>query len=185
MGWLKHFGNHQHSLIPLYVSRRIDITADHQYDWSSIRFLRHNHKPAICMGMFGNPSPKVGCLQLYLGSPLSGGPCSWLGLSTSLRLMLQVSYFKWTRNGQGRDARIFHDLPSPFRIRWSVCVNGPKWSEWKVDAFLGVGAEWAWPLDLLFDQFMKSWITKVGIAISAFLCGELLSKKSEEKSFLI
>ena len=55
---------------------------------------------------------------------------------------LQVSYFKWTKKRTGEGRRIFRMTPFHHHLELGgLSGNGPKWSEWKVDAFLwSVGA---------------------------------------------
>ena len=57
-------------------------------------------------------------------------------------VMLQVSYFKWTKKRTGEGRRIFRMTPFHHHLELGgLSGNGPKWSEWKVDAFLwSVGA---------------------------------------------
>ncbi|MDU4286017.1 MAG: phospho-N-acetylmuramoyl-pentapeptide-transferase, partial [Streptococcus sp.] len=52
-------------------------------------------------------------------------------------VMLQVSYFKYTKRKYGEGRRIFRMTPFHHHLELGgLSGKGDKWSEWKVDAFL-------------------------------------------------
>lgn len=56
-------------------------------------------------------------------------------------VMLQVTYFKWTKKKYGEGRRIFRMTPFHHHLELGgLSGHGKAWSEWKVDAFLwGLG----------------------------------------------
>ncbi|MBP2623475.1 phospho-N-acetylmuramoyl-pentapeptide-transferase [Streptococcus oricebi] len=107
-------------------------------------FFVFNHKPAkVFMGDVGS---------LALGGMLAAISISlhqeWtlllIGLVYVLEtssVMLQVTYFKYTKKKYGEGRRIFRMTPFHHHLELGgLSGNGPKWSEWKVDFFLwGLG----------------------------------------------
>ena len=108
-------------------------------------FFVYNHKPAkIFMGDVG--SLALGGMLATLSMALH---VEWTLLLIGIvyvfetsSVMLQVSYFKWTKKRTGEGRRIFRMTPFHHHLELGgLSGNGPKWSEWKVDAFLwSVGA---------------------------------------------
>ncbi|MGT2846976.1 phospho-N-acetylmuramoyl-pentapeptide-transferase [Streptococcus massiliensis] len=107
-------------------------------------FFVFNHKPAkVFMGDVGS---------LALGGMLAAISIAlhqeWtlllIGLVYVLEtssVMLQVTYFKYTKKKYGAGRRIFRMTPFHHHLELGgLSGNGPKWSEWKVDFFLwGIG----------------------------------------------
>ena len=103
-------------------------------------FFVFNHKPAkIFMGDVG--SLALGGMLAALSMALH---VEWTLLLIGLvyvietgSVMLQVTYFKWTKKRyRGRTSDFPNDsFPPSFRTGWSF-GNGQNWSEWKVDAFM-------------------------------------------------
>ena len=107
-------------------------------------FFAFNHKPAkLFMGDVGS---------LALGGMLAAISIAlhqeWtlllIGLVYVLEtssVMLQVTYFKYTKKKYGEGRRIFRMTPFHHHLELGgLSGNGPKWSEWKVDFFLwGLG----------------------------------------------
>ena len=55
----------------------------------------------------------------------------------TVSVMLQVSYFKYTKRKYGEGRRIFRMTPFHHHLELGgLSGKGDKWSEWKVDAFL-------------------------------------------------
>lgn len=111
---------------------------------SLLGFFVFNHKPAkVFMGDVGS---------LALGGLLAGISIAlrqeWTLLLVGLvyvvetaSVMLQVSYFKYTKKKTGQGKRIFAMTPFHHHLELGgLSGKGEKWSEWKVDAFLwGLG----------------------------------------------
>ena len=103
-------------------------------------FFVYNHKPAkIFMGDVG--SLALGGMLATLSMALHA---EWTLLLIGIvyvfetsSVMLQVSYFKWTKKRTGEGRRIFRMTPFHHHLELGgLSGNGEKWSEWKVDAFL-------------------------------------------------
>lgn len=107
---------------------------------SLLGFFVFNHKPAkVFMGDVGS---------LALGGLLAGISIAlrqeWTLLLIGLvyvietaSVMLQVSYFKYTKKKTGQGKRIFAMTPFHHHLELGgLSGKGEKWSEWKVDIFL-------------------------------------------------
>ena len=107
-------------------------------------FFVYNHKPAkVFMGDVG--SLALGGMLAALSMALHQ---EWTLLLIGLvyvietsSVMLQVSYFKWTKRRYGEGRRIFAMTPFHHHLELGgLSGKGAKWSEWKVDFFLwGIG----------------------------------------------
>ena len=107
-------------------------------------FFVYNHKPAkVFMGDVGS---------LALGGMLAAISMAlhqeWTLLLIGLvyvietsSVMMQVSYFKWTKKKYGEGRRIFAMTPFHHHLELGgLSGKGKKWSEWQVDFFLwGLG----------------------------------------------
>ena len=108
-------------------------------------FFVFNHKPAkVFMGDVG--SLALGGLLAAISITLRQ---EWTLLLIGLvyvietaSVMLQVSYFKYTKKKFGEGRRIFRMTPFHHHLELGgLSGHGEKWSEWKVDFFLwGLGA---------------------------------------------
>ena len=105
-----------------------------------IGFLMFNWKPAkIFMGDVG--SLALGGMLAALSMALH---VEWTLLLIGLvyvietgSVMLQVTYFKWTKKRYGEGRRIFRMTPFHHHLELGgLSGNGQNWSEWKVDAFM-------------------------------------------------
>ena len=71
---------------------------------------------------------------------MSSGPLLLIGLVYVIEtgsVMLQVTYFKWTKKRYGEGRRIFRMTPFHHHLELGgLSGNGQNWSEWKVDAFM-------------------------------------------------
>ncbi|WP_368387715.1 phospho-N-acetylmuramoyl-pentapeptide-transferase [Streptococcus australis] len=134
-----------YSIIAVW-QRRIDILfVTISMIGALLGFFVYNHKPAkIFMGDVG--SLALGGMLATLSMALH---VEWTLLLIGIvyvfetsSVMLQVSYFKWTKKRTGEGRRIFRMTPFHHHLELGgLSGNGPKWSEWKVDAFLwSVGA---------------------------------------------
>ena len=103
-------------------------------------FFVFNHKPAkIFMGDVG--SLALGGMLAALSMALH---VEWTLLLIGLvyvietgSVMLQVTYFKWTKKRYGEGRRIFRMTPFHHHLELGgLSGNGQNWSEWKVDAFM-------------------------------------------------
>ena len=103
-------------------------------------FFVFNHKPAkIFMGDVG--SLALGGMLAALSMALH---VEWTLLLIGLvyvietgSVMLQVTYFKWTKKRYGEGRRIFRMTPFHHHLELGgLFGNGQNWSEWKVDAFM-------------------------------------------------
>ncbi len=103
-------------------------------------FFVFNHKPAkVFMG---------GCRFLvtwshacrYFHRSTRGVDTTLIGVVyvfETVSVMLQVSYFKYTKRKYGEGRRIFRMTPFHHHLELGgLSGKGEKWSEWKVDAFL-------------------------------------------------
>ncbi|EJN95146.1 phospho-N-acetylmuramoyl-pentapeptide-transferase [Streptococcus ratti] len=109
-------------------------------------FFIYNHKPAkVFMGDVG--SLALGAMLAAISIALRQ---EWtlliIGIVYVLEtasVMLQVTYFKYTKKKYGEGRRIFRMTPFHHHLELgglSLTKEGAKWSEWKVDAFLwGLG----------------------------------------------
>ncbi|MBF0819391.1 phospho-N-acetylmuramoyl-pentapeptide-transferase [Streptococcus acidominimus] len=107
-------------------------------------FFYYNHKPAkLFMGDVG--SLALGGMLATISIALHQ---EWTLLFIGLvyvvetsSVMLQVSYFKYTKKKFGEGKRIFRMTPFHHHLELGgLTGRGEKWSEWKVDLFLwGVG----------------------------------------------
>lgn len=107
---------------------------------SLLGFFVFNHKPAkVFMGDVG--SLALGAMLAAISIALR---VEWTLLLIGLvyvietaSVMLQVSYFKYTKRRFGEGRRIFRMTPFHHHLELGgLSGNGKKWSEWKVDAFL-------------------------------------------------
>ena len=108
-------------------------------------FFVFNHKPAkIFMGDVG--SLALGAMLAAISIALRK---EWTLLIIGIvyvfetsSVMLQVSYFKYTKKKYGEGRRIFRMTPFHHHLELGgLTGKSEKWSEWKVDAFLwSVGA---------------------------------------------
>lgn len=108
-------------------------------------FFCFNHKPAkVFMGDVG--SLALGAMLAAISIALRQ---EWtlliIGIVYVLEtssVMLQVSYFKYTKKKYGEGRRIFRMTPFHHHLELGgLSGKGKKWSEWQVDAFLwGVGS---------------------------------------------
>lgn len=103
-------------------------------------FFVFNHKPAkVFMGDVGSLS--LGAMLAVISIALR---VEWtlllIGVVYVLEtasVMLQVSYFKYTKRKYGEGRRIFRMTPLHHHLELGgISGKGEKWSEWKVDAFL-------------------------------------------------
>ena len=103
-------------------------------------FFVFNHKPAkVFMGDVGSLS--LGAMLAVISIALR---VEWtlllIGVVYVLEtasVMLQVSYFKYTKRKYGEGRRIFRMTPFHHHLELGgISGKGEKWSEWKVDAFL-------------------------------------------------
>ena len=103
-------------------------------------FFVYNHKPAkVFMGDVG--SLALGGMLAALSMALHQ---EWTLLLIGLvyvietsSVMLQVTYFKWTKRKYGEGRRIFAMTPFHHHLELGgLSGHGAKWSEWKVDFFL-------------------------------------------------
>lgn len=125
----------------------------HQYDillvcvsmiGGLLGFFVYNHKPAkIFMGDVG--SLALGGMLATISIALRQ---EWTLLLIGLvyvietaSVMLQVSYFRYTKKKYGEGRRIFRMTPFHHHLELGgLSGQGEKWSEWRVDAFLwGIG----------------------------------------------
>lgn len=108
-------------------------------------FFVFNHKPAkVFMGDVG--SLALGAMLAAISIALRQ---EWTLLIIGIvyvfetsSVMLQVSYFKYTKKKYGEGRRIFRMTPFHHHLELGgLTGKAEKWSEWKVDAFLwGIGA---------------------------------------------
>ena len=112
----------------------------YHYDWCPSWFFVFNHKPAkVFMGDVGSLS--LGAMLAVISIALR---VEWtlllIGVVYVLEtasVMLQVSYFKYTKRKYGEGRRIFRMTPFHHHLELGgISGKGEKWSEWKVDAFL-------------------------------------------------
>ncbi|MGT2749435.1 phospho-N-acetylmuramoyl-pentapeptide-transferase [Streptococcus orisasini] len=105
-------------------------------------FFVYNHKPAkVFMGDVG--SLALGAMLAAISIALRQ---EWTLLIIGIvyvietaSVMLQVTYFKYTKKKYGEGRRIFRMTPFHHHLELgglSLRKEGAKWSEWKVDAFL-------------------------------------------------
>ncbi|AAN58205.1 phospho-N-acetylmuramoyl-pentapeptide-transferase [Streptococcus mutans] len=105
-------------------------------------FFVYNHKPAkVFMGDVG--SLALGAMLAAISITLRQ---EWtlliIGIVYVLEtasVMLQVSYFKWTKKRKGEGQRIFRMTPFHHHLELGglrLRESGKKWSEWQVDFFL-------------------------------------------------
>ena len=103
-------------------------------------FFVFNHKPAkVFMGDVGSLS--LGAMLAVISIALR---VEWTLLLIGVvyvfetaSVMLQVSYFKYTKRKYGEGRRIFRMTPFHHHLELGgLSGKGDKWSEWKVDAFL-------------------------------------------------
>lgn len=122
---------------------------DHKYDillvcitmiGALLGFFMYNHKPAkIFMGDVG--SLALGGMLATISIALR---VEWTLLLIGLvyvietsSVMLQVSYFKYTKRKYGEGRRIFRMTPFHHHLELGgLSGKAQRWSEWKVDAFL-------------------------------------------------
>lgn len=109
-----------------------------------IGFFYYNHKPAkIFMGDVG--SLALGGMLATISIALhQEWTLLFIGLVyvvETVSVMLQVSYFKYSKKKYGEGRRIFRMTPFHHHLELGgLTGQGKKWSEWKVDFFLwGVG----------------------------------------------
>ena len=103
-------------------------------------FFVFNHKPAkVFMGDVGSLS--LGAMLAVISIALR---VEWTLLLIGVvyvfetaSVMLQVSYFKYTKRKYGEGRRIFRMTPFHHHLELGgLSGKGDKWSEWKVDVFL-------------------------------------------------
>lgn len=141
------------SVVISLITYSIIAYVDHKFDvflvcvamiGGLLAFFVYNHKPAkIFMGDVG--SLALGGMLATISIVLR---VEWTLLLVGLvyvletsSVMLQVSYFKYTKKKFGEGRRIFRMTPLHHHLELGgLTGNGPKWSEWKVDFFLwGIG----------------------------------------------
>lgn len=137
------------SVVISLVAYSIIAFVDHKYDillvcitmiGALLGFFMYNHKPAkIFMGDVG--SLALGGMLATISIALR---VEWTLLLIGLvyvietsSVMLQVSYFKYTKRKYGEGRRIFRMTPFHHHLELGgLSGKAQRWSEWKVDAFL-------------------------------------------------
>lgn len=111
-------------------------------------FFVFNHKPAkVFMGDVGSLAlgGMLAALSMALHQEWTLLTIGFVYMLETVSVMLQVSYFKWTKRKYGEGRRIFAMTPFHHHLELGgLSGKGAKWSEWKVDFFL-------WGLGLLLS----------------------------------
>lgn len=108
-------------------------------------FFVFNHKPAkIFMGDVGSLAlgAMLAAISIALRQEWTLLIIGFVYVFETASVMLQVSYFKYTKKKYGEGRRIFRMTPFHHHLELGgLSGKSEKWSEWKVDAFLwSVGA---------------------------------------------
>ncbi len=103
-------------------------------------FFVFNHKPAkVFMGDVGSLAlgAMLAAISIALRQEWTLLIIGFVYVFETASVMLQVSYFKYTKKKTGEGKRIFRMTPFHHHLELGgLSGNGAKWSEWKVDAFL-------------------------------------------------
>ena len=108
-------------------------------------FFVFNHKPAkVFMGDVGSLAlgAMLAAISIALRQEWTLLIIGFVYVFETASVMLQVSYFKYTKKKYGEGRRIFRMTPFHHHLELGgLSGKSEKWSEWKVDAFLwSVGA---------------------------------------------
>lgn len=107
-------------------------------------FFVFNHKPAkVFMGDVGSLAlgAMLAAISIALRQEWTLLLIGFVYVFETASVMLQVTYFKYTKKKTGEGKRIFRMTPFHHHLELGgLTGNGSTWSEWRVDAFLwGVG----------------------------------------------
>ncbi|MBM7635645.1 phospho-N-acetylmuramoyl-pentapeptide-transferase [Streptococcus saliviloxodontae] len=107
---------------------------------SLLGFFVYNHKPAkVFMGDVGSLAlgAMLAAISIALRVEWTLLLIGFVYVFETASVMMQVSYFKYTKKKYGEGRRIFRMTPFHHHLELGgLSGKSEKWSEWKVDAFL-------------------------------------------------